>query len=100
MNVMAFLGMTEGTGHEIQPGRIYERSTWVRVGERKGGFFFAKAGLGDRVQKGDVLGRVVDPYTNEESEVIANADGEIVGMAVSQPVLSGYALFHIAWHTN
>jgi len=99
-NVMAFLGMIEGTGHEIEPGRIYERSTWVRAAAGQGGFFFAKAQLGDRVSKGDVLGRVIDPFTNEENEVIATADGEIVGMAVSQPVLSGYALYHIAWHSN
>ena len=33
-------------------------------------------------------------------DVVSPMDGEIIGMAVSQPVLSGYALFHLAWHDS
>ena len=63
-----------------------------------GGFFFPTAKLGDIVRIGDSLGKIVDPLTNEEFEVISPISGEIVGMAVAQPVLSGYALFNLAWH--
>jgi hypothetical protein len=31
-------------------------------------------------------------------EVVSTVSGEIIGMSVPQPVLSGYALFHVAWH--
>ena len=99
-NVMAHFGMIEGVEPEILPARIYEKSSWIRVAERKGGFFFPDATPGQRVKKGDVLGRVVDPLTDVAYEVVSTLDGEIVGMAVSQPVLSGYALFHIAWHAD
>jgi len=96
-NVMAFLDMTDHEEREIPDTRIYEKSKWVRAGIRQGGFFFPTAGLGDLVQVGDVLGTVVDPLTDEIHEVVAPIPGEIIGMAVPQPVLSGYALFHVAW---
>lgn len=97
-NVMAFLDMTDNEEREIPDTRIYEKSRWVRAGLRQGGFFFPTAELGDIVQVGDVLGTVVDPLTDEVHEVVSPIPGEIIGMAVPQPVLSGYALFHIGWH--
>jgi predicted deacylase len=99
-NVMAFLDMTDQADQEIPESRIYERSKWVRTGVRNGGFFFPTAGLGDAVQPGDVLGTVVDPFTDEVFEIVAPIPGELIGMAVPQPVLSGYALFHLAWHAS
>jgi predicted deacylase len=95
---MAFLDMTDHEEREIPDTRIYEKSRWVRAGLRQGGFFFPTAELGDIVQVGDVLGTVVDPLTDEIHEVVSPIPGEIIGMAVPQPVLSGYALFHIGWH--
>ena len=66
----------------------------------KGGFFFPTAELGDVVEKGELLGSVIDPLTDESFEVLSPIAGEVIGMAVAQPVLSGYALFHLAWHEN
>lgn len=99
-NVMAFLDMTDKADQRIPDASIYQRSKWVRTGVRKGGFFFPTAGLGEAVQIGDVLGRIVDPLTDEVFEIVAPIPGEIIGMAVPQPVLSGYALFHLAWHDS
>jgi len=99
-NVMAYLDMTGQIDRKIRAARIYERSKWVRTAVGKGGFFFPTAGLGDLVQVGDSLGRIVDPLTDEAFEVLAPIPGEIIGMAVPQPVLSGYALFHLAWHES
>ena len=39
-----------------------------------------------------------DPLTDEVFTVVSTMSGEVIGMAVPQPVLMGYALFHIAWH--
>jgi predicted deacylase len=97
-NVMAYLDMTEHADSEIPDARIYERSRWVRAALRHGGFFFPTAGLGDIVRAGDSLGRIVDPLTDANFEVSSPISGEIIGMAVPQPVLSGYALFHVGWH--
>ena len=53
--------------------------------------------VGDHVEKGDRLGVVIDPFTDEEAIVTSPIPGEIIGMAVPQPVLTGYGLFHVAW---
>jgi hypothetical protein len=44
---------------------------------------------------GDPLGTVTDPVTNERSTVIAPFRGRIIGMAVPQVVIPGFAAFHI-----
>lgn len=99
-SVMSYLGMTDQSEREIPESRVYQRSRWVRVSMREGGFFFPRAGLGKLVKKGEVLGEIVDPFTDESHAVVSNVDGEIIGMALSRPVLSGYALYHVAWHAS
>ncbi|MDJ0938752.1 MAG: succinylglutamate desuccinylase/aspartoacylase family protein [Woeseiaceae bacterium] len=99
-NVMAHLDMTDRADVEIPDTRVYERTRWIRARTGQGGFFFPSAGLGDIVEAGQRLGRIVDPLTDESFDVVSTIPGEVVGMAVPQPVLSGYALFHVAWHTN
>ncbi len=99
-NIMAHLDMTEQADREIPDARVYERSRWVRTAVGNGGFFFPTAKLGDIVRTGDSLGKIVDPLTDVAFEVISPISGEIIGMAVPQPVLSGYALFHLAWHDS
>jgi hypothetical protein len=47
------------------------------------------------VKVGDVLGTVTDPVTNERGTVIAPFQGRIIGMAVPQVVIPGFAAFHI-----
>jgi predicted deacylase len=99
-NVMAYLDMIDREAEEIPETRIYERTRWIRVTNNEGGFFFPSAGLGDVVEPGQRIGQIVDPLTDASFEVLSTVQGEIVGMALSQPVLSGYALFHVAWHEN
>lgn len=98
-SVMAYLGMTDKPQREIPESRVYQRSRWVRVSMGEGGFFFPQAGLGAVVKKGETLGRIVDPLTDESHAVVSTVDGEVIGIAFSRPVLSGYALYHVAWHT-
>jgi predicted deacylase len=73
--------------------RVYYRSRWLRVNE--GGIFLTKRKLGDTVEVGEVLGTVTDPLTNERGTVIATIQGRIIGMAVPQVVIPGFAAFHI-----
>jgi predicted deacylase len=73
--------------------RVYYRSRWLRVND--GGIFLTQRKLGDAVQVGDVLGTVTDPVTNERGTVIAPFQGRIIGMAVPQVVIPGFAAFHI-----
>lgn len=97
-NVMAYLDMTDEAVQKTADDRIYQRSKWVRAARGHGGFFFPTAKLGDLVKEGDSLGKVVDPLTDEAFNIVSPLDGEVIGMAVPQPVLSGYGLFHLAWH--
>ena len=97
-HVMAYLDMTDDPEREVPDTRVYERSRWVRVAPDSGGFFFPSVPLGAKVGSGDTLGRIVDPLTDREFPVVSTASGEVIGMAVAQPVLMGFALFHIAWH--
>jgi hypothetical protein len=82
-----------GGGPLRRPHRIYYRSRWLRVND--GGIFLTERKLGDAVQVGDPLGTVTDPVTNERSTVIAPFRGRIIGMAVPQVVIPGFAAFHI-----
>jgi predicted deacylase len=94
-NVMQYLGMVQGT-HELVPeSRIFTKSSWVRAPKRQGGFFFPTVAPGDSVNKGDVLGEVVDPLTDERHTITATLSGEVIGMSVPQITLSGYGLVHI-----
>lgn len=96
-NVMAYLGMIEAPEHAVAEDRVYTRSTWLRAGTEQNGFFFPVTSLGDEVKSGDLLGRIVDPFSDAVHEIRAPSDGTLIGMAVSRPVLAGYGLFHLAW---
>jgi len=47
------------------------------------------------VDRDALLGRVVDPITNEHSEIRAPFAGRVLGMAVNQVVMPGYAAYHL-----
>ena len=42
-----------------------------------------------------MLGTVTDPITNEASSIVAPVRGRIIGMAVDQVVMPGFAAYHI-----
>jgi predicted deacylase len=99
-NVMAYLEMTDRKHIEIPDARVYERTRWIRVPKKQGGFFFPSARLGDVVEPGQSLGQIIDPFTDASYDVASTIRGEIIGIALPQPVLSGYALFHVAWRVH
>ncbi len=71
----------------------YYKSTWVRADV--GGILLSKVSLGDVVDKGDTLGSVTDPITNVRSKIKAPYDGRVLGMALNQVVLPGFAAYRI-----
>ena len=62
----------------------------------EGGILSARAHLGDVVQKNQVLGTVFDPISSQKSKIRAPVKGRVIGMALDQLVMPGYAAFHIA----
>jgi predicted deacylase len=95
-SVMAHLGMIEGgRAITVPESRIYTKTSWVRVPIGSGGYFFPTVELGQVVSKGDRLGTIIDPLTDRYTAVAADQSGEVIGLAVAQIVLSGYALVHL-----
>ncbi len=90
-HLLAHLGMHGRPGK----GRseIFYRSRWVRVND--GGIFLTNRRLGESVLAGDLLGTVTDPVSNERSHVVAPVSGRIIGMALPQVVIPGFAAFHL-----
>ncbi|MEQ8912057.1 MAG: succinylglutamate desuccinylase/aspartoacylase family protein [Pseudomonadales bacterium] len=75
------------------PEPIYYQSRWVRADH--GGILAGEVKLGRRVQPGDVLGTVIDPISNEQNVILSPYQGRVIGMAMDQFVMPGYATFHI-----
>ena len=42
-----------------------------------------------------MLGQVVDPGSNRHSKVRSPFDGRVVGMAIDQVVIPGFAAYHV-----
>lgn len=88
------LNMLEQTIHiERNPEATYHHSSWVRI--NYGGLLFSKVKLGDYVTKDQILGTVTDPITNLRKEIISPYNGRIIGKAVNQVVMPGFAGFHV-----
>ena len=72
---------------------VFYSSRWVRV--NTGGLLISKVDVGERVWEGAVLGAMVNPITNESFDVISPYSGRVLGMALNQFMLPGYAAFNI-----
>jgi predicted deacylase len=72
---------------------VFRRSHWVRCNE--GGILIAQVELGDHVAPGEVLGTITDPLRNDKVELRAPHAGTVIGMAMNQVVLPGFAAFHL-----
>lgn len=87
------LGMVRKVSLWGEPEPVYYRSTWVRA--NRGGILLSDVDLGRRVRAGDLLGTITDPITNARTNIYAPTDGRVIGMALNQVVMPGYAAFHI-----
>jgi len=87
------LGMTALAEDEIEPPEIFVRSRWVRVED--GGIMIARVEIGDRVKVGDVLATVTNPISSHSRELRSPYAGRVVGRAVNQVVIPGFAAIHI-----
>ncbi len=93
MTLLNELGMYDRTTNWGNREPVYYRSKWVRADS--GGVLFSNVELGDRVRKGEILGTITDPITNVRSELRASVKGRILGMALDQFVMPGFAAFRI-----
>jgi hypothetical protein len=87
------LGMLPGSATARRPQRHYHRTQWVRADAS--GIYIPTVKLGAQVQRGQPLAHVTDPFSSRRTEIHAPRDGRVLGMAIGQVVMPGFALFHI-----
>jgi predicted deacylase len=92
------LGMTKQRRYWGDPEAVYYASKWVRVDN--GGILFSDVALGERVSEGELLGVVTDPISNQQHRIYAPKSGRILGMALNQVVLPGFAAYRIGTSTS
>ncbi|MBX3707763.1 MAG: succinylglutamate desuccinylase/aspartoacylase family protein [Pseudomonadales bacterium] len=91
--LMQSMGM-HGEQRQADPTEpVYYQSRWVRADH--GGILSGKVPLGHQVAIGDLLGTVIDPLTNQQQQIRSPFRGRVIGMALDQFVMPGYATFHI-----
>ena len=93
MRALNMLSVTKSKRRRLEPF-VARSSSWVRASAS--GLFRKVNGLGARVKRGEVLGLIDDPFGSEGVEVIATANGIIIGCTEIPLVHEGEALFHIA----
>lgn len=76
---------------------VYYESAWVRAD--RGGILFTTVELGQKVRQGEVLGTVTDPLSNVYVEIASPIDGRLLGKALNQFVMPGFAAFRIGVET-
>ena len=76
---------------------VYYESRWVRADQ--GGILLSSVSLGQTVSPGELLGTVTDPITNVRVEILSPHTGKVIGMALNQVVLPGFAAYHIGIQT-
>tara|TARA_R110000824_G_scaffold288508_2_gene476485 strand:- start:54756 stop:55784 length:1029 start_codon:yes stop_codon:yes gene_type:complete len=98
LSVMRAIGMIEKAPSKrmkVNKEIFWARSSyWVRA-PHSGSLRIAKK-LGDKVNSGELLGTLSNPYGDERIKVQAIKTGIIIGMTMIPLVNNGDALFHIA----
>ncbi len=98
LNVMQELGMLQETAtfkkQKNTKPTIVRSSIWVRA--PRSGIMHSLKSLGKRVEKGEHIGIIADPFGSEETDIISPRTGVIIGHATIPLTTEGEALFHIA----
>jgi len=78
---------------KVRPA-LSESSQWLRA--PAGGLFRAFKTIGERVEQGDLIGIISDPFGEAETEVLAQRAGLIIGRSNLPVVNQGDGLAHVA----
>jgi predicted deacylase len=93
--VLKAKGMVDSFVADAENTLRFTGTKWLR--SPKAGIFRWISSSGEEVKKGQKIGVINDPYGQEETEILANRTGFIIGHNNSPVVSQGDALFHIAW---
>ncbi|MEE1675683.1 succinylglutamate desuccinylase/aspartoacylase family protein [Agarivorans aestuarii] len=75
------------------PQPVFYASQWLRA--RDGGILLNKVDLGTRVNKGQLLGTISNPITDDEEQVLAPFNAVVLGRAQNQVVSAGFAIYNL-----
>lgn len=98
MQLLQGMGMISRIRLLREPRPVYYRSTWIRADN--GGILFSLVRPGQVVAIGDILGTITDPISNEQNLIYSTVPGRVVGMALNQVVMPGFATFNIGIETG
>lgn len=95
LRVMSHAGMLPGTTPpRANDTQMFKASTWVRA--HRSGLCRLDIGLGDYLQVGANVGKIVDPSLGTRSSVKIKIEGVVIGRAMNGLVTAGDALLHVA----
>jgi hypothetical protein len=84
----------DGPAEADAPSAESRATGWVRAG--RSGILHLTVGLGDRVERRQVLGSIDDAFGNAVAAVRASRDGLVIGVTRSPLVNRGDAVAHLA----
>lgn len=96
--LLAGLEMTGSRAKNTHQQPVFYESRWVRVD--RGGILFSTVKLGQSVDVGEVMGTVTDPLTNVYIEIRAPFAGRVLGQALNQFVMPGFAAYRLGVETT
>ena len=97
MRVLTHLNMLReefNTPKTPQPSIIIKDSTWMRA--KYSGLLHVKIPIGKKVEKGEYIAIITDPYGSFRHRVKASQSGYIINVNQSPIVYQGDAIFHIS----
>lgn len=101
MRVLKYLGMLKPRFSCEDPpldSIIIENSTWMRA--KYSGLIHVKIACGKRVEKGEYIATITDPYGKFRHKVTASYSGYIINVNESPIVYQGDAIFHLSVPTK
>jgi len=73
----------------------YLQTRWLRSDH--GGILVTQVRLGDPIHEGQTIGTISDPLSDRVTKITSPLAGRLIGMAMDQVVMPGFAAFHIAY---
>jgi predicted deacylase len=92
------LGMIRKLRFWSEPEPVYYESTWIRSDH--GGLLITAVELGQQISRNERLATVTDPITNQSHDIVAPSDGRVLGMALNQVVMPGFAAIRLGLPTS
>lgn len=90
--LLHYLGMIESSPSALET-IILKDSQWIRA--KASGIFYSSVKLGDSVKKGQILGRISDPYGQVIVPVKAVINGHVIGINNNPVINVGDAVIHV-----